>query len=191
VSLISAGALIVIASFLVSALERALDRVFRAEKKRNYFHSKIVAVGFLFVFILLFAAPGVIGFVQGSLLKAGLMNKATDFVISGDMFFFFVAFCAFLLSTTFIPNHKVFMRYTFIGAIAFTVLTGAARLVFREYIAASWNRYNLIYDSLTVLIVMIIWVYYVANIYLLSAELVARLQEGMLLIKGKSAKSRR
>ena len=43
VSLMSAGALIVIATFLVSALERALDRVFRSAKKRNYFHSRFHA----------------------------------------------------------------------------------------------------------------------------------------------------
>ena len=36
VSVISTGILIVLASFLVSAMERALDRVFRTEKKREF-----------------------------------------------------------------------------------------------------------------------------------------------------------
>lgn len=185
VSLISSGILVLVASFLVSALERALDRVFRAERKRNFFHSKIVAVGFVFVFILLFAAPGVIQLAQTGLVETGLVKRTSLFNMSGDVFFFFVAFAAFFLSTTFIPNQKVYMRYTFFGAIAFTLLTGVARLIFREYIAASWNRYDLIYDSLTVLIVLIVWIYYLANIFLLSAELVARLQEGRLRSKSK------
>ncbi len=180
VSLISAGILIVIASFMVSALERALDRVFRTEKKRNFFHSKILAVGFLFVFILLFATPGILHLFQITLVKAKLLAPAAVFSMSGDLFFFFVAFGAFFFGTTVIPNRKVYMRYSFIGAIVFTVLTGVARLIFREYIVASWDRYDVIYGSLTVMIVLMVWVYYLANIFLLSAELVARLQEKKL-----------
>lgn len=185
-SLISAGILIVVASFLFTSLEHALDRVFRAAKKRNFLHSRVVAIGFIFVFILLFAAPGIVSFVQSSLLETGLIKKKMTFVMSGDVFFFFVAFGAFFLSTTFIPHPKVFMRYALVGAVFFTFLTGVARLVFREYIELSWSRYDFIYDSLTVLIVLIIWIYYIANIFLLSAELVARLQEGRLRSKRKA-----
>lgn len=127
-SLISAGILIVVASFLFTSLEHALDRVFRTAKKRNFLHSRVVAIGFIFVFILLFAAPGIVGFVQNSLFEIGLIKKKMAFVMSGDVFFFFVAFVAFFLSTTLIPHHKVFMRYTIVGAIFFTILTGVARL---------------------------------------------------------------
>ncbi len=176
-SYISAAMLFLVASFLVTSLETALDRVFRTEKKRNFFHSRIVAIGFIFVFILLFAAPGVIALLQDVLIRGGLMNKTEVITVSGNLFFFFIAFGGFFLSTTVIPNKKVYMRFSFLGALIFTVLTGVARLLFRQYIGVTWSRYDLIYGSVTVMIVILLWVYYMASIYLLSSEFVARIQE--------------
>lgn len=177
VSLISAGILVVIASLLVTALERALDRVFRTEKKRNFLHSRILAIGCIFLFILLFTVPGLLGFVEHYLERVPFLKSLLELTLSGEVLFFSFAFVAFLLSVMVIPHHKVSFRYTLIGATVFTLMTGLARFMFRYYIEASWSRYDLIYGSLKVLIVVMIWVFYLANIYLLSAELVARLQE--------------
>lgn len=176
-SFISAGILVLIASFLFTALERALDRVFRTVKSRNFFHSRIVAVGFIFVFILLFAVPGFLRLARELLAAVPGFQEVIPHIMSGDTFFFFVAFAAFLLSVTLIPNHKVYLRYAFFGGVAFTALTGIARILFKMYIVASWSRYNLIYGSLTLLIVLTVWIYYLSNIYLLCAQIVARLQE--------------
>jgi len=176
VSLVSAGMLVVLASFLVSALERALDRVFRTEKKRNYFHSKVLALGFVFIFVLLFATPGLLHLAQQGLSLLGFPYFKADF-LSGNAFFFFVAFSAFFLAVTVIPHRKVYMRFVVWGSLAFTLLTGVVRLFFRYYIYFYWGRYNFIYGSLTVLIVLIVWIFYLVNIFLLCAELVARLQD--------------
>lgn len=175
--------LIVLASFLATALERALDRVFRIERARNFFHSRIVGIGMMCIFIALFAAPGILPVLSAALSRYGLPHQDLMRLMSGDVLFFFVAFLAFLASVTIIPNHKVYFRYAFIGAIAFTLLTGLARLMFRLYIIESWDRYNLIYNSLAVLIVIIVWIYYMANIYLICSEMVARLQERRLIGK--------
>lgn len=179
--LIGTVVIIVLASFLVTALERALDRVFRIERARNFFHSRIVGVGVMCVFILLFAIPGILPVLSGALTRYGISDQGLMRFMSGDVLFFFVAFLAFLSSVTIIPNHKVYFRYSFVGAIVFTFLTGLARLLFRLYIIESWDRYNLIYNSLAVLIVIIVWIYYMANIYLICSELVARLQERRLM----------
>jgi membrane protein len=179
--LIGTGAIIVLASFLVTALESALDRVFRIQRARNFFHSRIVGIGVMCILILLFAIPGILPILSQALSHYGIPDRGFTQIMSGNVLFFFVAFLAFLMTVTVIPNHKVYFRYSFIGAIAFTVLTGLARLLFRFYIIETWDRYNLIYNSLTVLIVIIVWIYYMANIYLVCAELVARLQERRLM----------
>lgn len=184
--LIGTVVIIVLASFLVTALEGALDRVFRTESARNFFHSRIVGAGVIGIFILLFALPGLLPVMSGILQRYGFGEPLLARLMSGDVLFFLVAFMAFLMSVTIIPNHKVYFRYSFVGAICFTTLTGAARLLFRLYIAESWDRYNLIYNSLTVLIVIIVWIYYMANIYLVCAELVARLQERRLSVKTRA-----
>ena len=176
-SFISIGILILIASLLFTALERSLDRVFRTSKSRNFFHSRIIAIGFIFLFILLFAAPGLLGLVQKLLVFVPEVRDTIPRLLAGDRLFFFVAFMAFILSVTVIPNHKVLLRYSAVGGIFFTVLTGLARWLFRWYVVASWSRYNLIYGSLTFLIILMVWIFYLANIYLMSAQVVARLQE--------------
>ncbi len=177
ISFFSASILIIVSSFLVSSLERALDSVFRIEKRRNFFHSKLLAVGFVFVFILLFAAPGIINLVQEAIMASGIWGFDAAWTISTQPVFFMIAFVAFLVAVIVIPHHKVMVRYALCGGVAFTLLTGIARLIFRYYISISWSRYDFIYDSLSVLIILMLWVYYVVSIFLLCAEFVARLQE--------------
>lgn len=176
-STVSVGMLLILSSVLFTSLEKALDRVFRTEKHRNFFHSRLVAIGFIFLSIALLCVPGLIKLLQE--VSAPLLGEKYFLppIFTGDKFFYFVTFGSFVLSVVIIPRHKVQFRFALVGAMSFTLLAILARIIFHSYISFSWSRYNLVYGSLTALIALVLWIYYLVNIYLLCAEIVARLQE--------------
>ena len=47
------------------------------------------------------------------------------------------------------------------------------------------QRYNIIYGSLTAVVLLVVWIYYLTVLMLLSAEFVATMQSKMLFHKRK------
>lgn len=172
---IGVAVLLFIASFLFSSVEHAMDRIFQSVKKRNFFHSRLVAVLLVFGFVFVLFFPTMIQFFEAALAKFHITIPLSN-IATGKMFMVSMAALSFVGAVVIIPNHRVFFRYAFIGGVFFAGGVVLARYVFRLYIVHSFDRYNLIYGSLTVLIVTVIWIYYLANILLLSSELVAVLQ---------------
>jgi hypothetical protein len=93
-------------------------------------------------------------------------------------------FIAFLLTYKFVPRREVDWRAALPGAVLATVLLLAARPLFTGYVEG-FADYNLIYGSLGVLVVLIIWTWIMAMILLFGGEVVAHIQ--MMLIEGLSA----
>lgn len=167
--------LLFIASLLFTSVEHALDRIFQSVKKRNFFHSRLLSVLIMFGAISLLFLPTIFGVFQSFLYKFNITIPLTSLVTSK---FFFVGMMVviFTLAVVTIPNHDVKFKYALIGGVFFAVGLGLAKFLFRFYVLHAFDRYNLIYGSLTVLVVSIIWLYYIANILLLASELVAVLQ---------------
>jgi membrane protein len=76
-----------------------------------------------------------------------------------------------------VPNRKVFIRYAVVGGVFFAVGLIVAKFIFSTYVSYAINRYNLIYGSLTAAVIYVLWIYYLAALMLLSAEIVATIQE--------------
>lgn len=167
--------LLFIATLLFGAIERALDIVFEAEKSRNFFHSRLMAIGLIGLVSLFFFLPTAADILTRSLARFGFHFPLSD-ILRGKVFFFLFSFFAFVLVVFMIPNHYVRLRYATAGGLFFAVGILVARQIFRWYILKSFDQYNLIYGSLTALVLLLLWIYYVSNILLFSAEIVAYLQ---------------
>ena len=167
--------LVFIATFLVGSIEHAFDRIFRSVKRRNFFHSRLIGIALIFWITLLFFIPTMIRVLEGLLYRYGFDFPLSEFLTT-DVFFFVVAFLAFVIGTVVIPNQKVYARYAAIGGIVFAAGIGAAKYIFHWYIGIALTRYNIIYGSFTAVTLFIIWIYYLANVLLLSAEVVAQIQ---------------
>lgn len=170
------GFMVFIALLLFSSLEHALDRIFESVKKRNFFHSKLLAVIVIFIIALFLYAPSAITLLEGFLHKYGFSVPLSKY-ISGKTFFFVFAALSFAITVVIVPNRKILFRYAILGGAFYAFAIGVARYLFRWYMAFSFDRYNLIYGSLTALVLLVIWIYYLANILLLSSEIVAYLQK--------------
>lgn len=82
-------------------------------------------------------------------------------------------FCVFVLAYRLLPNHRVPWKWLWRGALVATLLfEGARRIVF--WSVEIFARYHLVYGSLAGVIVLLLWIYVVAAIFLFGAQIVRR-----------------
>ncbi len=175
--------LIFIASFLVSSIEVVFDKIFRTEKSRNFFHSRLVGVGMIFLVTLLMFFPTLAGLMQMSLARFGLYVPLAAFM-TGKVYYFVVVFTAYLMIVVMIPNKKVYLRYAVVGAVIFSAGIGIMKYVFQWYLQFAMNRYDIIYGSLSAVILTVVWIYYLSVVLLFSAEIVSELQHRRMGVGG-------
>jgi membrane protein len=171
--------LVFVSTILVASVERALDVVFSTPSRRNFFHSRMLGIAIIFGITLLFSLPTMIGVLESLLMRYGFDIPLSE-LMTGKIYFFLVAFLAYLMVIVVVPNRKVFIRYALIGGLFFSSGIGVAKFLFRAYMVFAMQRYNIIYGSLTAAVLFVLWIYYLSALLLLSAEIVAAFQKRML-----------
>ena len=91
---------------------------------------------------------------------------------------------AFFLTYRYVPRRDVSHRAALTGAVSATLLFVAARPIFLSYLNR-FGEYNLLYGSLTFLIILVLWAWLVAIILLLGGHVTAHTQK--VLIEGQEA----
>ncbi|MFO1518947.1 MAG: YihY/virulence factor BrkB family protein [bacterium] len=167
--------LFLVASVLFTNLEKILDKIFGSLRSRNFFHSRLLSVAFIFLTAVLLFIPAVIKNI-GAALPFSDLSLAWAPYFTGNFFFFLVGWLSFVLVVAVVPNHEVRFKYNVLGGLLFALLLTIAKYVFRWYTGFSLARFNLVYGSLTALVLIILWIFYLINLLLLCAELVGVLQ---------------
>jgi len=170
------GVLFFGALLLFSALEQALDIIFASEKRRNFLHSRLIGILLILGFAVLLSLPTMAGVMEKGLANFGFAFPLSD-LLQGKYYFLSLLYFGFVLLVTFIPNEKVRFRYSLIGGLIFAVGITLAKRFFHWYLAGAFAQYNIIYGSLTALVLLVLWIYYVSVIFLISTLVVAHLQE--------------
>lgn len=168
--------LFLVSLVLFGSLERAFNRIFQSERKRNFFHSRLLAVIVIFLILLFLFLPSTLNLLELSLEEYGYTISLTRY-LTAKVFFIVFAILSYIVTVVIVPNKKVYVRYAVVGAILYAVGIAAAKYIFHWYLLATFDRYNLIYGSLTAMILTAIWIYYLVNILLISTEVVANLQK--------------
>lgn len=122
---------------------------------------------------LVWAQPGAL------LAQAGLIQEVVRWVLPLALLVL-----AFFLTYRYVPRRDVSHRAAFVGAVSATLLFVAARPIFLGYLNR-FSEYNLLYGSLTFLIILILWAWLVAIILLLGGHVTAHTQK--VLIEGQPA----
>lgn len=169
------GVLFLLASVLFTNLEKVLDKIFESTRKRNYFHSKLLSVFFIFLIALLLFVPTVLKNLDQLFLMMNIPLHM-EHVAEGSFFFFLISWMSFLIVLALVPRHQVQWRLNCIGATVFAFLMIAGRFVFRWYTAFSMERFHFVYGSMTAIILIILWVFYLMSLFIFCAELVGVLQ---------------
>ncbi len=177
-------------SLIFSAMETALNITFRAESHRNFLISKLLAfsmiplgwvVGLTSVVLTYIATllSSQVSFVEGHLLNLHAFTRvvlqyAVPFLVS--VIFVTIVFLV-------IPSKRIRLRTALAGSCLFALLVELVKHVFTWYVAHH-TRYNAIFGSLETVVILVVWVYYMALIFLFCAELMSSYERrDMLLIE--------
>ncbi|HIC93364.1 MAG TPA: YihY/virulence factor BrkB family protein [Anaerolineae bacterium] len=177
---LSALALLWSASGVFSALEGAINRAWGVEGPRPFWRGKLMGLTMVLVIGL--------GLVLSTFLTA-LLNLMQRWQVPllgwrpfGSHFPWGVAMAlapstftlfAFLLLYKFVPYAKVRWSDALRGAALAALLWEGAKNLFAWYMASGLAHYNLVYGSLSAIVVLVLWAYITGLIILVGAELSA------------------
>lgn len=165
-----------VASLLFTNIEHILDKILKSSRKRNFWHSRALSIGLILVTGLFFFVPY---FLKMLMDQLPTNEPVIEFfgVFQGNLIYFIVHGLVFILLLRFVPNESMRMRNIFQGGLLFAVLIVAARNFFRWYMGVALDRYHFIYGSLTVLVLLILWIYYLSVLFVFCGEVVSALQK--------------
>lgn len=164
---------------LVQKIERSFNMIWRvpdmrsmAQRFSNYL--SVIMVGPL----LMVSAIGISATIFSSRFVQTLMEIEPfgSLIITISRFTpFLLVVGAFTFVYVFIPNTRVKLRYAFIGGLVAGVSWQAAGMLFASFVAGS-AKYEAIYSSFAIGIILLIWIYLNWMILLLGASLSFYLQ---------------
>lgn len=163
------------ASLLFTSIEHALNKIFESVKKRNFFHSRLISILLVFAVIFILFLPGMISLFQAVLAEYHISIPLKT-IVTSRIFFIILMILSFVGAVMVIPREDVKFKYAVVGGIFFAAGLGIAKFIFKWYLTYSFDRFNVVYGSLAVLVMSVLWIYYLATVLLISSELVAVLQ---------------
>ena len=168
-------ALVVTASGVFTEMEDALNVIWKAPRTESYLHQVIrgrilslalvVAMGFLFMASLVIAAG--IGMLGRFLAQYTSLSASVVAAINLGSSFGWIVFL-FAIIYKLVPNKALYWRDVIVGAVGTAILFVAGQALISLYL----SRFLVanIYGAAGGVIVLLIWVYYSAQIFLLGAE---------------------
>ena len=190
--------LIGLSSMIFNAMETALNIIFRSRKKRNYFVSKLLAFSMIPMGWIVGSVSLVISDVATRLVKQSV-EIAEGFnislgVVSGAMLRYavpyFITVIFFYFIYRIIPADKIRSGVALVGSALFALLMEVAKQFFTWYIA-NYTRYDIIFGTLGTMVIVVIWAFYVALIFLFCAELMSSYQRcDIILLERAMLKSK-
>ncbi|MGP4845548.1 YihY/virulence factor BrkB family protein [Marinobacter sp. 1Y8] len=171
---------------LVQKIERSFNMIWRVPQMRSVVqrfsnYLSVIMVGPL----LMVSAIGISATIFSSTAVQGLMAIEPF----GSLILFLSKFTPFLLvvlaftfTYVFMPNTRVKLKYAFIGGLIAGVAWQTGGMLFASFVAGS-ARYQAIYSSFAIGIIMLIWIYLNWLILLVGASIVFYLQNPTAVAK--------
>ena len=176
-------------------LDYALNVVFESTWRRHPLVSTGIAVASLavteLVLLLSFGATQIVNFFTGYAPRFGGLDLLA--LAAHDLFLtytlpFVLAFLAVTALYRLVPRRRPHWREAMIGALTFSLLWIAAKLLFVTYSTYATVYANL-YGSLLEVVLLLLWVYYSAALLLIGAEVAHRLQQQAQVLSAATART--
>jgi membrane protein len=171
------------ASRIFSAVEDAMNTVWKVEKRRSYWHSKFLTLLLVPITVLVMlsslaftALYALAKNIEIPLIGLKLSQAHWISQISVVLLPLVLGIGMFFLTYKIIPNRKVSYRGALIGALCASGLWEVAKFLFDLYIK-HYGNFQKMYGSFATIVVMLIWVYYSAYILLIGAEIGSNYEE--------------
>jgi membrane protein len=172
--------LVGLSSLIFNSIETNLNIIFRSRKKRNYFVSKLLAFSMIPAGWIIGSVSLIISYAAALLVRQSVeiaegLNISLG-VLSGAVLRYAVPYLItvifFYFIYRFIPTNRIRPSVALVGSALFALLMEIAKQLFTWYIT-NYTRYHEIFGFLGTIIIIVIWAFYVALIFLFCAELMS------------------
>lgn len=178
--------LIWLSAMIFSALENSLNMIFRARNHRNMIQSKLLAFAMIPLGWLVAIISVGVSYAAAIIQKQALITD--NIIISRSYAAASRYFLPYLLTIIFvallykiIPKIRLSTRGVLGGAIIFATLLQAARFVFAWY-TINFSHYDVIFGTMEAVVMLVIWVFYMAIMLLFCAELISSYERRDLIL---------
>lgn len=184
------ASLIWLSAMIFSALEKALNIIFRTRTYRNFIASKLMALSMIplgwFVGIVSVGITYVATIMGKQMLFIkGIYSFQAPILILHYLLSFLLVVVFVTLLYRIVPKTRISFRGAVGGAVIFATLLEAAKYFFTWYIT-NYAHYDLIFGSMEAVVLLVMWVFYVAIIMLFCAEIISSYERRNLILLEKA-----
>lgn len=168
------SSLFVTSFLMLLSIENQLNGLWSLRKRKF----SIVKSLFLYTVLIVLGFASMSGILIMSIYShIFLKSVVLDFIIDKTLTSL-LAFVMFFLCYKIMPNHRVKLLHAAISAIIATILFNALKKIFVTYTQFIFMNYHIIYGSLAVIPISLIWIYINCLNLLFCAEIILALEEG-------------
>jgi membrane protein len=168
---------LIFSSTLFGSVRHVLNIIFKAERRRGFFHG----IGHDFLMMLMTALLLVLGIAGASLLALArafgaeqlpMMTPVLEIILSvvGKLFAWLFLFAIFYVFYRFAPARTLHRSTLLIASFSATILFELARWAFAWYVAFASDALA-VYGALAGLMLFFFWLYYASMIFVLGAQI--------------------
>jgi membrane protein len=159
---------------LFSNLTSSIDRIFQVPASRNLFTERLLAF---------FMTLGLIVLIATSFITSGLLSLMDAFLLSSPSIWIRIGvlflplglnLVIFILLFRYVPSRHVNWDAVWPAAILGAFVLEIAKTLFGSYLAGLAN-YQFVYGSIATVIILMVWAYLVASVFLICAEICSQL----------------
>jgi len=164
---------------LFSNVSSSLDLIFRVSARRSIWRHRLVALAMALILVLLITASFVTSGVMG--ITSALIAVYPSFWITVGTIFLPLGLnmVIFALLFHYVPAKQVYWDAVWPAALFGAIGWELAKEAFRWYLT-NFANFDLVYSTIATVMVLLLWAFLLASIFLFSAELCAQLNDWFL-----------
>ena len=167
------AALIISAQILFVNFEKIVNGLLHTDKERNFLIRRLLFIFWLLALVFLLFSPVVYEMFSGWVGQFGFNFTKYLWWLSRSGFLF-LGFFLFMVVMLILPTKRVHPKRLFVGGIGFSVIMQLGKVLFKWYVYKNFDRYNLIYGSLSSVVLVVLWIFYFYNFFLFFVYWVGR-----------------
>lgn len=162
------------------AIQQAMDVIWETEEQRSFIGRRLIGFGMLVILLILTVgsalAMGLTPLLQHTAANLAAMAPLLHLIhIVSRVVFPLSLFCGCLVFYRYLPKRNTPWLYLLPGAFVAAVALDLARALFVSY-ASHLPSYEVIYGSLTAVMLLVIWIYIASLLMLFGAEVAAAIE---------------
>ena len=180
--------LVWLSAAIFNAIESALNIIFLSRHKRNYIVSKLMALGMIPAAWVIGGLSVLISYLAALLAKPPPAAENILFSLTTPaqiVLRYIIPYLMVVMLVTvvyrIIPTVKIRFSVALTGSAVFALLVEITKQFFTWYMT-NYTRYNVIFGSLETVVILVIWVFYVALIFLFCAEMMSSYERRDMLL---------